>query len=268
MIHTNSGNASSHGSETITIEPVTDPKDFIDLFRCTAEAFGTQTNDAIWASVNPGWDTPEGRIAGAQRLEKRWREVTQNKFGQPNTIFLKATVPEAEATQSGEDDDGKRGPNRKGKIVGMAIWYQVSFIPGYGDAPPSIEEPPLSLNLSEKQHRYATQMFTSLHARRRSLAQSKAQTHPHMPALFLLDMCAVDPAFQRRGVAGKLVQWGLNEAVRRGGLECATEASMMGRAVYLKKGFRMEGDEDIVYEVDEEFKEWHRPSNVFLRTGA
>jgi hypothetical protein len=40
----------------------------------------------------------------------------------------------------------------------------------------------------------------------------------------------------------------------------------MGRLVYKQLGFReVQG---IEYEVDEEFKERERPSNVFMRTGA
>ena len=69
----------------------------------------------------------------------------------------------------------------------------------------------------------------------------------------------------------KLVGWGVEEARRRGGLECSTEASSMGRGAYMKLGFKTEGaPKDIVYEVDEEFKNEGRdplPPNLFLRTG-
>jgi hypothetical protein len=42
----------------------------------------------------------------------------------------------------------------------------------------------------------------------------------------------------------------------------------MGRGVYRKLGFKDEGEGDIVFEVDDEFKNWSTPPNVFLRTGA
>ncbi|KLU91281.1 hypothetical protein MAPG_09802 [Magnaporthiopsis poae ATCC 64411] len=67
------------------------------------------------------------------------------------------------------------------------------------------------------------------------------------------------------GLARALVQWGLDEAQRRGGIECITEASSMGRKVYLQMGFRQEGGE-MAYLVDDEFKDRKLPSNVFLRT--
>ena len=41
----------------------------------------------------------------------------------------------------------------------------------------------------------------------------------------------------------------------------------MGRGAYQKLGFQPEGTQDMVYEVDEEFQDWDKPPNVFLRTG-
>lgn len=79
----------------------------------------------------------------------------------------------------------------------------------------------------------------------------------------------MDPEFQRRGIAGKLVAWGLEEAERRGGLECTTEASPMGRVVYGRLGFGAEGSgEDLVYVVDDEFKDRDKPEILFMRTWA
>ena len=91
--------------------------------------------------------------------------------------------------------------------------------------------------------RFAAQMFRSLWKRRIAYAKEKKSANP--PAIFVLDICAVDPEFQRRGIAGKLVEWGLEEAKRRGGLECTTEGSSMGRGVYVRLGFKDEGVGDI-----------------------
>ena len=80
----------------------------------------------------------------------------------------------------------------------------------------------------------------------------------------------MSPAFQRRGIAGKLTKWGLKEAERRGGLEAVLEAvleaSAMGRPVYERLGFKVEGTE-IPYNVDEEFAGRDMPASVFMRTG-
>lgn len=42
----------------------------------------------------------------------------------------------------------------------------------------------------------------------------------------------------------------------------------MGRGVYRKLGFKDEGEGDIVFEVDEQFNDWDKPPNVFLRNGV
>jgi ribosomal protein S18 acetylase RimI-like enzyme len=237
----------------ITVEPVSSADDFAQIFHCVSEAFGRQAKDAVWLVVSPGWDTPEGQKRGAAQFTKRWQEIKTNKDGHPNTVFLKATLPSPH-------DASQR------KIVGMAIWQQASFVDGHGDPPTDDLSPDLVPILNPTEARFAAQMFKSLWKRRIAYAKEKVNADP--PAIFVLDMCAVDPEFQRRGIAQKLVQWGLDEAKRRGNLECTTEASSMGRGAYQKLGFQAEGTQDIFYEVDEEFQNWDKPPNVFLRTGV
>ncbi|KAH9867132.1 hypothetical protein IAQ61_007724 [Plenodomus lingam] len=244
----------SASSNDVVISPVETEQDVIDTNHCISEAFGTQTKDAIWMLLNPGWDTTEGRLKNAQSLIKQWKSTTTNKDGQPNAVYLKATVPDPE----------KPGARR---VAGMAIWKQLSYVEGYGDAFTG-DMTEATRTLDEKNKRFAIQMFKSLWRRRieylKEIASPEAGRNP--PAVFTLDLCAVDPAFQRRGIAAKLVEWGLAEAKKRGDLECTTEGSAMGRGVYRKLGFKDEGHGDVVWEVDDEFKDWEKPSNVFLRT--
>ncbi|KAF1948442.1 putative GNAT family acetyltransferase [Byssothecium circinans] len=233
------------------IEQVTSAEDFTHIFSCISEAFGRQARDALWMVLNPDWEDEKGQEKGAADLVKRWNAVKTNKNGLPNTVFLKATLPDSA-------DESKR------KIVGMAIWEQCSFVDGYGIQPS--EDLGDALNgLDPNEARFASQMFRSLWKRRIEYTKEKSTADP--PAIFVLDMCCVHPSFQRRGIAQKLVQWGLGEAKRRGGLECTTEASSMGRGAYVKLAFRDEGVGDIVYDVDGEFKDRDKPPNVFLRTG-
>lgn len=239
------------GTFNVIIEPVSSAEDFSQIFHCVAEAFGRQAKDSVWMVTNPGWDTHEGQSKGAAQLVKRWQGIKTNRDGKPNTVFLKATVPDPEDTT-------------KRRIAGMAIWQQASFADGYGDPPTDDLGADLLQTLDPTEARFAAQMFKSLWKRRIAYAKEKANAHP--PAIFVLDMCAVDPAFQRRGIAQKLVQWGLDEAKERGNLECTTEASSMGRGAYQKLGFQSEGTGDIVYEVEEEFVSRDKPPNVFLRT--
>jgi GNAT superfamily N-acetyltransferase len=232
----------------VRIETITNPEDFTGAFKASANAFGHQTKDAVWIAFNPGWDTPEGAKAGAQRMVDRFSSITKNRDGQPNTVFVKATLSDT--------------------IAGLAIWQQASVVDGFGDAPSDLNKGGFLEKLypgNEAEQRFLTQADASLFGRRREIIKEKASASP--PAVFVMDLCAVDPQFQRRGIARKLVQWGLDEAERRGNLECITEASTMGRLVYLQQGFKQEGGET-VYKVDEEFRDRDLPSNIVLRTGG
>jgi GNAT superfamily N-acetyltransferase len=239
-------------SINVLVQPVDSPDDFTQIYHCISEAFGRQIKDSIWIAMNSNWNSSEGQREGASKLLERWQSATENKEGHPNTVILKATLPDPQ--------DGF-----KLKIVGAAIWTQASFVDGYGDPP--TDSPADLAALTPTERRFASQMYRSLWKRRVSLAREKAKSDSL--AMFTLDTCAVDPAFQRRGVAGKLVAWGLEEAKRRGGLECTTEASPMGRVVYKRLGFGAEGaGEDLVYEVDEEFRNRDKPEILFMRTWA
>jgi GNAT superfamily N-acetyltransferase len=241
-----------------TIRPVDSGADFPALFSVSAAAFGTQTADAIWTGFNPGWDTPEGQAAGAERLRNRVLDSRDVKGGK-SVVVLSASVA----------NEGAAGD----KIVGTAVWVQASMQQAWGDAPHpatgTTKERVEALGMhklypdNEAMQRFIMQVDSSLHTPRRELVESKA--NDEVPAVFVLDLCAVDPAYQGRGIASELVKWGLEEAKRRGGLECITEGSVMGRGVYRKLGFR--DVKEIDYVVDEEFKGTKLPSNVFLRTG-
>lgn len=241
----------------VLVEPITDASDFGRLFDITAASFGRQISDQVWLALNPNWETPSGRATGIEGLRKRWETATRNDAGDLNTVFLKATVP------SNPDSDSGRA------IAGMAIWQQASVVPGKGDPPVTDLSKVVDLEQKhpgdEASQRYLVQVDRSLHARRISLVDEIA-ADADSPALFVLDMCCVDPAFQRRGVARRLTEWGFAEARRRGGLELTTEASTNGRKVYAQCGFVQEGGE-IEFVGDEDVKGRGIPSNVFMRTG-
>jgi aminocarboxymuconate-semialdehyde decarboxylase len=241
-------------NDNVIIAPFETEQDVRQARYCLSEAFGRQAKDAVWMLMNPGWDTEEGQAKQAQQMAKQWQSITTNKDGQPNALYLKATLP----------DPDKQGERR---VVGLGIWKQLSFVEGYGD-PFSSDMSASLTELDEKNQRFATQMFNSLWKRRIAYMREVQEAGRTPPAIFVLDMCAVDPVYQRRGIAGKLVEAGLAEAKKRGDLECTTEGSAMGRAVYMKLGFKDEGTGDIQFEVDNEFQSWDKPPNVFLRTRA
>lgn len=260
-------------SQDIQIEPMTTEQDVLDSFDCIVNAFGDQVNDAIWAQMNPGWDTPEGAARCAARLAARFRAITKDRNGRPNTIFLKATAPAPAATGAAATNG-----EPKRRIVGMAIWVQLSSVPGYGDPP--VEDLGTAMDLeelypgNEADQRFCRQLDYALHADRIRAVKEKAEAaaagrHDGPPAALVLDLCASHSDFQRRGIATRLVQWGIDEAKARGGIECLTEASAMGRHVYIKLGFKQVGGEMDYATVDEEFRNRRPlPSNIFMRTGA
>ncbi|CAG7919394.1 unnamed protein product [Penicillium olsonii] len=240
----------------LQVELIDEAHDITEAFHCVCEAFGRQAEDGVWIAMNPGWDTPEGKSRGASRIVERWSRTSKDIAGNPNTMFLKATLPSSE-------DPEKR------ITAGFAIWVQASNVEGHGD--PQIKESEASADLTDvypedqSERRYLAQVMASLHGRRRELVEQARTAEP--PALFVLDLCAVDPAHQRKGIAKQLVQWGLDEALRRGIPEAITEASSMGRHVYENMGFKPEGV-DIEYSVDKEFASRKRPANIFMRTGG
>jgi GNAT superfamily N-acetyltransferase len=191
----------------------------------------------------------------------RWRTTKNDNEGRPNAIFLKATVPNENRAEGGITTNER-------KIVGTAIWLQASNVAGHGDPP--VEDLSKAVDLSKiypgdaAEQKYLCQVDYALHRQRIDLVKNKVDASP--PSVMVLDLCVVDPAYQGRGIARRLVQWGLDEAKSRGGLECITEASTMGRRVYEKMGFQQEGPE-IEYLVDEQFADRSRPSNIFMRTG-
>ncbi|KAI0380171.1 hypothetical protein F5Y04DRAFT_258430 [Hypomontagnella monticulosa] len=246
--------STSLGEGEPRIEVIDQPKDIVAGFDCACKTFGEQTQDAIWMAMNPEWNKtgPEGRQRAAARMVDQWRRITHDSRGNANTIYLKATVPY----------QGQR------VVAGIAIWAQLSMVEGYGGRPSDDLRSDLDLDAlypgNEAEQRYLCQVYRSFLKRRVEVVQEKASSHP--PSLMHLQLCVVDPAHQRKGIASKLVQWGLDEAQRRGGLEATTEASSMGRHVYARLGFNGEG-EDIEYHVDTEFLSRDRPANLFMRTG-
>ncbi|KEF53615.1 uncharacterized protein A1O9_10590 [Exophiala aquamarina CBS 119918] len=239
--------AATHHDNEVRVELIRDAEDFEHCFVCLAEAFGRQANDTIWISSNPGWDTSVGARKNTEHMIDQWRKANKN------TLHLKASIQETSQPHSR-------------RIVGFAIWSQLSMVPGQGERPKEWKPSDFEDQHpgDELEQRYISQMLNSLQRHRRTYVSELAGRTP--ASVMALDICAVHPAFQRRGVASKLVERGLSEAKQRGNLEAVTEASSMGRHVYAKLGFRPRAE--IKFEIDEDFADRVSPSNLFMRTGS
>lgn len=251
--------------DEVTISEIIEKSDFAATYDIACQCFGVQSPDALHAAFNPAWQTPEGRQKGIDRTANRLDKISLDKHGRPNSIFLKATVPNPDPTTKNDSID-KNGR----KIVGFAYWSQVSCVEGYGDAPKDDFVEMLDLRTLHAgdpgMQAFLSQALMSLTRARHQLAKEKVNATSC--AIMGLDLICVDPKFQGLGIGAKLVNWGLEEAKKRGDLECVLEGSTARRGLYKKLGFVQVGGE-IGYE-DVEDKDYVKglklPSNVFMRT--
>lgn len=238
----------------VDIAIITDVSDIPAAYEVVWACFGEQVPDAILQAFNPGWETPDGYVRAVERMKESFQNAgNRDKNDNLTKFFLKATVTDSTGNQH---------------IAGLAVWLELSVVEGYGDQPLLDAREALGVedlypgDVAEQE--YCCKLFENLNRQRHELVEQQRSASP--PAIMILDLCVVHPKFQRQGIAAKLVQYGLDEAERRGGLVCCTEASPMGRSVYAKLGFRQEGPE-IEYRVDgAKFARNGMPSNVFMRT--
>ena len=81
----------------LCIEPINQPDDIYCAFDAVSKVFGHQAQDGLWVAMNPGWDTLRGKETGAARMVSRWRATNKDKNGNPNVMFLKATLPKSQS---------------------------------------------------------------------------------------------------------------------------------------------------------------------------
>ncbi len=179
------------------IEVIDSAEDFVEGFDAVAEGFGRQARDAIWMSLNPGWDDVSpggGRARCAARMVERWRATTRDRDGNANTVFLKATVPVAVPDRKSPAVGGplqqQQQQGRTVAIAGLAIWVQASFVEGRGEAPTDDLRRTTDLEAlypgDEREQRFLAQCFRSLVGRRVEVVREKAGAEP--PAVMVLDL--------------------------------------------------------------------------------
>jgi len=78
------------------------------------------------------------------------------------------------------------------------------------------------------------------YVRRKNWSASSNEDFDDIHDMWKLQNLCVDPAFQRRGVGGMLIDWGQEQATLEG-CPVGLTASMIGQELYRKKGFRAYG---------------------------
>jgi len=142
-----------------------------------------------------------GRKIGAERM----RTI---KNTDPQTTFLKAV-----------DED-------TGDIMGMAKWNVYdNHLPD-----PTKKKPMGDYWENDDEKLFASHMIEIFIVERNAAIKNSNGN------LVSLDILTIDPAFQRRGVGGKLVEWGTSKADKMG-VDAVVESSVFGKGLYLKHGF-------------------------------
>jgi GNAT superfamily N-acetyltransferase len=171
--------------------------DMARLFEITSLAFGK--NEPFWDAMYPRHETPEGRRIGGERF-------IQAKHADPNTLYLKAV------------------DENTGDIAGFAKWnvFRNRF------PAPAKAEGDFWDNDEEKA--YTQHLMTEFNRDR--MAHLKLTSGNAVN----LDICVIDPKYQRMGIGGLLVQWGINKADELG-FDAIVESSVFGKGLYEKNGF-------------------------------
>ncbi|KAF2765597.1 acyl-CoA N-acyltransferase [Teratosphaeria nubilosa] len=193
---------------SVQILPAEDA-DMHRVFECAAKAFAR--NEPFFDLVYPEHWTKEGVKIGSERMIKI-------KNSDPNTIFLKAVDP------------------RTGEIMGMAKWNVYGNTNTLPDMSPVTDMGDYWKTPEEKQ--YAIEAVNTFLEDRHDAIKTRNGN------LVSLDILAIDPAYQRRGVGGALVRWGTDKADKLG-VEAVVESSIFGKGLYEKNGFRFVKQQDL-----------------------
>lgn len=217
-------------------------EDSARLFEIISLAFGHEHAyvEALW----PNHDTPAGREAGAERL-------LFAKQNQPWAKFLKVVDT--------NEDTGKE------EIAGFMKWDVYAQEDGSGIVPEVPVHMPEQYYENQDANDYADYIWNEF-TRRRWDAVRKTGGR-----IVSLDIAAVDPKYQRRGVGKMLMQYGVDVADKLG-VESVVEASRRGRFLYQNFGFTILEDVTITNPPkqkgqQEQFIYWmHRPAKASTKT--
>lgn len=195
-----------------------------------SKAFG---HDAPFIDIYfPNHDTPSGQAQASKRL------VAWNDSG--SSTFLKAIA---------RADDGSQE-----YIIGIAIWTFMK------------EAPPAELSEAEDVEEFwpdeDDREFMTRLWREYVIPRTQTIKDSGGKGVYVLELLAVHPEFQRLGAGRALVEWGTKAADEQG-VKAVVEGTPVGRRVYEKCGLSAE-IEEMRFDVGDEYIGSRKPNLVYL----
>ncbi|KAH8885816.1 hypothetical protein GQ53DRAFT_845228 [Thozetella sp. PMI_491] len=211
-------------------------EDIPACFQVLSESFG---HDAPFIDIYfPRHDTPHGQAQGSERLAT-WKQNSNE------STFLKVVARVAVE-------------NRE-KIIGLAVWTHMTVPP-----PAELEKVE---NIEQVWPDRNDREYMSRLWKDYIVPRTKAIADSNGKGVYVLELLAVHPEYQRLGAGTALVKWG-TQAADRLGLEAIVEATPVGRRLYEQCGLSVE-IEEMYFEVGHEFDDGRqKPKLSFMRRGA
>ncbi|KAF3055029.1 hypothetical protein GL218_07402 [Daldinia childiae] len=200
-------------------------------FQVLSKSFG---HDAPFVDIYfPNHDTPSGQAQGSKRLAV-WKQTSEA------STFLKAT------TQGGQEGQEL--------IIGFAVWTLMK------EAPPA--ELAETENVEEVWPDEADREFMKRLWSDYVIPRSKAVKESDGKGVYVLELLAVHPEYQRLGAGAALVEWGTKAADQQG-LQAVVEGTPAGRRLYEKCGLRA-NIEEMHFDFGDEFADRRKPKLTFM----
>ncbi|KAI0432002.1 hypothetical protein F5Y09DRAFT_303209 [Xylaria sp. FL1042] len=212
---------------------VLDDEDIPTCFRIVSESFG---HDAPFVDTYfPNHDTSTGRVQGSDRL-MAWKHTSED------SVFLKAVKSVGGDVTMQE------------QIIGLAVWTHMKDIP------------PQNLEDAER----VEEVWPDINDRKFMATLWKDYVKPRSQAVrdsggngvYVLELLAVHPDYQRLGAGTALVTWGI-EASDEAQVKAVVEGTPVGSRLYEKCGFSVE-IEEMLFDTGNEFTERTKPKLIFM----
>ncbi|KAI0387572.1 hypothetical protein F5Y04DRAFT_7608 [Hypomontagnella monticulosa] len=206
-------------------------EDIPACFQVLSKSFG---HNAPFVDIYfPNHDTPSGQAQGTKRLTA-WRQSSDD------SKFLKAVI----RSNGGEQEQS----------IGLAIWtYMKEHPPAELEKAENVEE----VWPDKDDREYMTRLW-----REYVIPRTQTINESEGKGVYVLELLAVHPDYQRLGAGTALVEWGTKAADEQG-VKAVVEGTPAGRRCYEKGGFRPQ-IEEMRFDVGEEFKDRKKPKLVFM----